>query len=123
MNNGEQSNNDTLDQVKVYEKIWDRGQIQKMILEVDKRNPKSQTTLECVELLTKMTHDVGDIDPIRVFAIMCVLNKGPIFSTVDPHIAILQKPESTEHESDKGNATSIFKMHTIDEELMKLLSE
>jgi hypothetical protein len=123
MNNGEQSNNDTLDQVKVYEKIWDRGQIQKMILEVDKRNPKSQTTLECVELLTKMTHDVGDIDPIRVFAIMCVLNKGPIFSTVDPHIAILQKPESTEHESDKGNATSIFKMNTIDEELMKLLSE
>jgi hypothetical protein len=109
----------TREQVEEYSKFWNVSQIKKMISEVDKRDPKSTTTLDCIGLLTEMTHDAHEIDPTRVFSIMCVLNKGPIFSTVDPHIDI-QKPEST---LQKETSSTIFTMTTIDEELMKLLSE
>jgi len=126
----------TREQVEEYSRFWNVCQIKKMILEVDKRDPKSATTLDCIGLLTEMTHDAHKIDPIRAFSIMCVLNKGPIFSTVDPHIdtqkpestlqkpeSTLQKPESTLQKPVGKTGSSVFTMNNIDEELMKLLSE
>lgn len=145
MNNSAQ----TLDQVQEYQKFWDKTQVQLMIDEVDKRNPKSQTTLDCVELLTEMILNVSDVDQTRIFAIVCVLNKGLILSDVDPHCHPptqigdeggdkggdkggdegVQKGdqkggEKTVDQRDYKNDTneSIFAMNSIDEELMRMLA-
>jgi hypothetical protein len=118
MNSTPSSADCTRDQVDDYSKFWDSKQIKNMISEVDKRDPKSSTTLDCIKLLTDMTLNDHPIDPLKVFAIMCVLNKGPIFSTVDPHIDITETPKSTVQKP-----AGVFKMHNIDEELMKLLSD
>jgi hypothetical protein len=123
MNSTEPSKDCTRDQVEEYSKFWDVGHIKNMISEVSKRDPKSSTTLDCIGLLTEMTCDVHEIDPVRVFAVMCVLNKGPILSTVDPHLDTLQKPESTLQTPVANTSSSIFAMNNIDEELMKMLSE
>jgi hypothetical protein len=123
MSNAEPSNDCTLNQVEEYSKFWDVDQIEKMISEVNKRDPKSTTTLDCIELLTDMTLPGHKIDPVRVFAVMCVLNKGPILSTADPHLDLFARQEFTLQTPVGTTSSSILSMNNIDEELMKLLSE
>jgi hypothetical protein len=134
------SNAPTLTQVKTYEKFWDKPQINQMIHEADRRHPKSQTTHDCIDLLTVMIKSDSDIDQIRVFAIMCVLNQGPIFSIVDPHvhtpikIEITAPPTGNNSKKDDENVgentafqrevvDSDFSLQTIEEELTKMLRD
>ena len=111
------------DQIKEYSTFWDADQITKMINQVSKREPKSQTTIDCIQLLNAMTVKDYTIDSVEVFGVMCVLNKGPVFSSLDPHIDTDKKDTISVAKASNKPLCASFAMSNIDEELMKLLSE
>jgi hypothetical protein len=119
----DQTMTETRDQIKEYSTFWDADQITKMINQVSKREPKSQTTIDCIQLLNAMTVKDYTIDSVEVFGVMCVLNKGLIFSSLDPHIDTEKKDVISVAKTPNKLPGGPFTMSNIDEELMKLLSE
>jgi hypothetical protein len=139
----------TRDLVEEFQSFWNTKQINAMILAASARNPKSQTTVDCVELLKEMTLSDSDLDQGRIFAILCVLNNGPIFATVDPHVittrvetpVVTTTPQVDTNEAviDVGDTiggtdtltecpsttdeADTFALDSIDDELLKMLSE